>query len=326
MRALVLERPADGAPPSPRLIDDHPRPRPAGGEALVRVLLAGICATDLELFRGYMDFRGVPGHEFVGVVEEGPDPALTGRRVVGEINVPCGACARCRAGMPRHCATRSVLGIRDRDGAFAEALVLPVANLHPVPDGVPDEAAVFTEPLAAAARILEQVDLAVPGPVVVLGAGRLGLLVAAVLARAAPGRVAVVGRHRRGLELARRWGAVATHASRFRPRGEAAVVVEATGSAAGLSTALAAVRPMGTVVLKTTVAGPHRVDLAPVVIDEVRVVGSRCGPFAPALDLLAHGSVDPRPMIDAVLPLDEAVPALERAARPGALKVLLRCG
>ncbi len=277
----------------------------------------GICATDLELVRGYMGFSGVPGHEFVGEVIRSDTPSLVGRRVVGEINAPCGTCETCLSGLPRHCPQRTVLGIAGRDGAMAEQLTLPDAQLHPVPDALPDEAAVFVEPVAAACRVLEQVE---PGDrALVLGDGRLGLITAGVLA-AAGVEVTVVGRHGRRRDLADGLGARWTD----RVVGRWDLVVEATGSSAGLSEALAAVRPTGTVVLKTTVAEPHRLDLAPLVIDEIRLLGSRCGPFEPALELLTSGKLDPTGLIEDEFPLDDGVRALRRAARPGALKVLVR--
>jgi len=304
-----------------RLRTDHPRPDPAPGEALIRVTRSGICDTDLQLARGYMGFEGVPGHEFVGVVEAAPEPRWIGRRVVGEINAGCGRCPRCEAGDPRHCPDRTVLGIQGRDGAHAEYLTLPAGNLHAVPDDVPDEAAVFTEPLAAACRILEQRPVDDGEPVVVLGDGKLGLLAAAVL-HDAGARVTLVGRHpeKRALVQALAGGVEAT--GHPVADGSAALVVDATGRAAGLAAALRAVRPEGTVVLKTTVAAEHRLDLAPAVVDEVTILGSRCGRFEPALALLRR--LDPTPLIDEELPLARGVEAMAAAGRPGARKLLLR--
>jgi len=285
------------------------------------VQLAGICATDLELARGYMGFEGIPGHEFVGVIERSADAASVGKRVVGEINAACGHCDRCLAGAERHCAQRTVLGIAGRDGAFAEYLTLPQHNLHTVPEGVADRAAVFTEPLAAALRILEQSRIDGDARIVVLGDGKLGLLVAAVMVHAGA-HTTVVGRHTDSLAIARGWGASVFLDESFSPDRSADVVVDATGNADALSRALAAVRPLGTVVLKTTVAGRHQLDLAPVVIDEITVLGSRCGPFAPALEFLA-GGFDPTPLIDGRYPLSAALTAFDRAAQPGTGKVLL---
>lgn len=299
-----------------------PRPRVGPGEALVRVRLAGICRTDLELARGYMGFRGVPGHEFVGIVEESPDPAWRGRRVVGEINCGCGRCTWCGGGDPRHCPERTVLGILGRGGAFADYLALPLANLHAVPPDLSDEAAVFTEPLAAAFEILEQVPVAPGHRVLVLGDGKLGLLIAQVLGRTGCD-LTVVGRHPQKLALVD--GATTLLTDDFNPSDQWDVVVEATGSAGGLATALQAVRPRGWLVLKTTVADPATLDLAPLVVKEVTLVGSRCGPFAPALRALSRGHVRVEPLVAARFPLSQAAAAFEQASRPGVLKVLLDC-
>ena len=313
MRALCW----DGATAA---VCDRPAPRADGDYAVVRVTVAGICNTDLELTRGYMDFRGVLGHEFVGIVDDGP-PAWRGRRVVGEINFACRHCPTCAAGLGRHCPTRSVMGILNADGAFAEYVAVPIANLHMVPDGVADDAAAFCEPLAAAFEILEQVPSAAQSRCVVLGDGKLGLLAAQVLA-AAGARVLAVGRHQRKLEVLRGRG-IETVTLDAWDRTRADVVVEATGTAAGFALAVAATRPRGTVVLKSTVAHAAPLHLAPVVIDELTVVGSRCGPFAPALDALARGTVDVTSLISARRPLREGVEALRLAAEPGVVKVLL---
>lgn len=302
-----------------QLRDDLPPPAPADGEALIRVLLAGICGTDIELTRGYYPYDGVPGHEFVGVVEQGP-PALLGRRVVGEINASCGACAPCRRGQRTHCAGRTVLGISGRHGAFAEHLALPAANLHAVPDGVPSEAAVFTEPLAAALQVLEQVHLRPGDRAVVIGDGKLGQLVAQVLAGSCD--LLVIGRHPRKLALLAARG-VRTGAADAATPGAFDVAVECTGDARGFAIARAALRPRGTLVMKSTYAGALTLDAASIVVDELTLVGSRCGPFAPALRLLAERRVDVAPLIDARYPLAEGLAAFERAQRPGALKVLV---
>lgn len=298
---------------------DIPIPAPPPGEALVRVRLAGVCNTDLELTRGYYPYAGVLGHEFVGVVESaGP---LHGRRVVGEINAVCGACAQCRQGRRSHCERRTVLGIVDRPGAFAEHLTLPAENLHPVPDAVPDEEAVFTEPLAAAFEILEQVHIRPMDTVVVLGDGKLGLLCAQVLALTGC-RLTVVGRHRAKLALLAARG-VATALAEETPDVKADVVVEATGHAAGFEQARRLLRPRGALVLKSTYAGNLTVDMSRLVVDEVTLVGSRCGPFPAALAALARRQVDVRALIHARFPLREAVAAMAHAQQPGALKVLL---
>lgn len=313
MRALAL------GPHGPALADPPLPDRP--GEARVRVRRAGVCATDLELLKGYMGYRGVLGHEFVGEVEASPDPAWVGRRVVGDINAACGACDTCRAGRGRHCPSRTVLGILGRDGAFATHLSLPVANLHAVPDAVPDEAAVFVEPLAAACEIVEQVHVRPSDRVVVLGVGRLGQLCARVLALTGA-EVWGVGRDPARLALLPAPIRAATaDAIDFR----ADVVVDCTGSPDGLPLATRLVRPRGTVVLKTTTHTSPAAPAAAWVIDEITLIGSRCGPFAPALRLLAAGLIDVRPLISAVLPLSRAVEALELAARPGVLKVQIDC-
>jgi len=283
----------------------------------VRVLRAGVCNTDLELVRGYYPFTGVPGHEFVGRVESAPGhEEWVGKRVVGEINAVCGTCPTCRAGRPPHCERRTVLGIRGRDGAFAEHLTLPVANLHEVPAGVADEAAVFTEPLAAALEVREQVAVAAGDRVVVVGSGKLGNLVAQILALAGADLL-VVGRNPETLGLLAARG-LPTGTADDLPARRADVVVECTGNPDGLALALRAV-------LKSTYHGPATVDLARVVVDEVSLVGSRCGPFAPALALLARGAVDVAPLVHARYPLAEANAAFAHAARAGVLKVLVEC-
>lgn len=303
---------------------DHPMPSPEGDEALVRVTLAGICNTDLEITKGYMDFKGVLGHEFVGVVQRGVGrgAALAGRRVVGEINIGCGVCGPCLGGFMTHCAGRDVLGILAKDGAMAEYLTLPADNLIEVPDGVSDEEAVFTEPLAAAFEILEQVHIMPTDRVLVMGDGKLGLLCAMALATTSA-EVAILGHHESKLSIARARG-IRT----FTDAGDAGgriydIVVEATGSAKGISAALALVKPRGTVVLKSTVAQGAALNLAPVVIDEITVVGSRCGPFEPALRALAAQAVDVRPLIGGVYKIDEAAEAFKAARTRGTIKVIL---
>ena len=300
----------------------YPDPEPAPGEVLVRVTLAGICNTDLELIKGYMGFRGVLGHEFVGFVEASPDPALLGKRVVGEINAYCGECPTCRAGRPTHCPHRTTLGISGRDGAFADFLTLPARNLHLVPEAVSDRAATFTEPLAAALEILEQVTVHPTDRVVVLGDGKLGLLVDQVLALTGCDLVAV-GRHERKLDILRRRGIAVRLADDPPAPGEADIVVECPGRPESFAAARRLLRPRGTLVLKSTYHGLASVDLIGLVVDEITLVGSRCGPFAPALRLLAAGLVDVEPLIDAIYPLDEGLAAFERAATRGTLKVLL---
>lgn len=298
---------------------DLPAPQPPPGEALVRVLCAGICNTDVELTRGYYPYRGVLGHEFVGVVES--DGEWRGARVCGEINAACGACASCRAGRRTHCERRTVLGIVDRDGAFAEYLTLPVENLHAVPEAVPDDEAVFAEPLAAALEITQQVHVRPDDRVVVVGDGKLGLLCAQVLALTGCDLTAV-GRHPGKLEVLARRG-IRTALAGEVPVLRADMAVECTGSPAGFELARSLLRPRGTLVLKSTYAGSITVDLSRVVVDEITLVGSRCGPFAPALGLLARRQVDVRSLIHARYPLQDSLAAMERAVQPGVLKVLL---
>jgi threonine dehydrogenase-like Zn-dependent dehydrogenase len=300
--------------------DDLPAPeRP--GEVLVRVSLAGVCGTDLELVRGYYPYTGVPGHEFVGQVAAGPEPDWIGRRVVGEINAWCGGCEQCLGGRPTHCERRTVLGIVNRDGAHAEYLSLPAANLHPVPDNVTDEAAVFTEPLAAALQIQQQVQVRPGDRVLLVGAGRLGQLIAQTLALTGCG-LRVVARHPQQRQLLAARGIRPIDEHQVQPwRWD--LVVEATGSPSGFDLARRAVRPGGTFVLKSTYRGEMSLNLSPLVVDEVTLLGSRCGPFAPALRLLESGLVDPTPLVAERFPLEKGRQAYQQAARPGTLKVLL---
>jgi threonine dehydrogenase-like Zn-dependent dehydrogenase len=292
----------------------------ARGEALVRVVLSGICSTDLEIARGYAGFRGTIGHEFVGVVEDPGDGLLPrGQRVVGEINAGCGRCALCAGGDPRHCPERTVLGIVGRDGAHADLLRLPAGNLLPVPSTVPDEHAVFVEPLAAACGVLERCPIEPGARVAILGDGKLGLLCAMALAGLRP---LLVGKHTAKLRLA---GDVETSSiddARLRGR-SFDIVIDATGDPSGFSLALDLLRPQGALVLKSTFHGGTPIEAARIVVDEIRVIGSRCGRFAPALDLLARGAVDVGPLIDEVVSLDRGEDAMRRAATPGVLKVLL---
>ena len=313
MRALVW----DG---STARVVDHREPSASDEMALVRVHLAGVCNTDLEIAKGYMGFRGVLGHELVGTVEAGPRD-WRGKRVVCEINFACRECATCLAGLARHCPERRVMGILDADGAFAERLCVPVANLHAVPDGVSDEAAVFAEPLAAAFEILDQVPVAPDADCIVLGDGKLGLLVAQVL-HGAGARVLAVGKHPEKLGLLERRGIETEELSTWQPR-KADLVVEATGRAEGFRLAVEITRPRGTLVLKSTLAERSTLDLAPLVIDEISVVGSRCGPFPPALRALETDRVSVKPLISERVPLRAADEALRLAARPGTLKVLI---
>ncbi len=302
---------------------DVPVPVPQPGEALVRVRLAGICSTDLELVKGYLPFTGIPGHEFVGDVISAPEGAgdWSGRRVVGDINLTCGTCEQCLSGRSTHCSKRTVLGILNHDGAFAEFLSLPVINLHQVPDSVTDEAAVFTEPLAAALEIQQQVHIHPDDRVLVIGAGRLGLLIAETLSLTGCDLKAVT-RHERQRKLLAGRGICSIREEDI-PEGKMDVVVEATGSPAGFLLARKAVRPRGTIVLKSTYKGEQKADFSSLVVDEITLVGSRCGPFLPALRLLKKKKVDPAALIDARYPLSEGIQAMEHASRIGVLKVLL---
>jgi threonine dehydrogenase-like Zn-dependent dehydrogenase len=321
VKAVVLLRQPDGHGQL-RLVRDCEAPQPGPGEVRIRTTLAGICNTDLEILQGYAGFHGILGHEFVGIVDQAEDPALMGQRVVGEINAPCGLCPTCRAGRPTHCPERTALGIRGRDGVLAESFCLPASNLHLVPEGIPDEAAVFTEPLAAACEVPQQVHIRPTDRVVVLGDGKLGLLVAQVLALTGCD-LTVVGRHQEKLAIVAKRG-LATQLAGKEPAGTADLVIECTGRAGGFQAARRMLRPRGTLVLKSTYHGLVHADLTAVVVDEIQIVGSRCGPFAAALRLLAHGLVDVTSLIEAEYPLDEALAAFEHAGRRGALKVLVR--
>jgi threonine dehydrogenase-like Zn-dependent dehydrogenase len=302
-----------------RIDGERPAPIPREDEVLVRVSRAGVCETDLQLIKGYMGFRGVLGHEFVGVAESGP---LAGQRVVGEINCACWQCDICRSGFPTHCPNRTVLGILNHDGAFADLIAVPQRNLHRVPDSIPDDIAVFTEPVAAAFQIPAQIEIAGTERIVVLGDGRLGNLCAQVLASMADD-VLVVGKHREKLALLEAMGLKTALLSGDLPQRSFDIVVECTGSESGLPDALKLVRPRGTIVLKTTVAGTQTLAWAPFVIDEVTLVGSRCGPFDRALDALEHGLVDVEPLITDRFSLSKGLIALQRAQQKGALKVLI---
>lgn len=314
MRALVLE--SDGRL---QLDCDHAEPIPGPDEALVHVRLAGVCATDLELARGYAGFSGVLGHEFVGVVDSA-DPHHGGRRVVADINIGCGRCSECLGSDAHHCRARTTLGIRGRPGVFAERVAIPRANLITVPDHLDDELAVFAEPLAAALHVLDDAPDGVA--ISVLGDGKLGILIA--LALGAAGRsVELIGRHPSKLAIAERAGIPTLLEPELGDEPRASVIVEATGRPSGLARALQLVHPRGMVLLKTTTAGPSAVDLTPLVVNELRLVGSRCGDLRRAMEVLASGQVDPRPLIAGRHALDEAEQALEHAARPGVAKILI---
>ncbi len=312
MRAIVLQDQVE-------FQSSRPEPSPADGEVLVRVLCAGVCETDLQLIKGYMGFRGVLGHEFVGVAESGP---WAGRRVVGEINCACQRCETCAAGLQTHCPNRTVLGILNHDGAFADHIAVPQANLHAVPDALSNEVAVFTEPVAAAYQIPAQIPIARADRIVVLGDGRLGNLCAQVLAGFS-NHVLVVGKHPEKLALLQARGIATALVGDVQEPRIADIVVECTGSDTGLPLALKLVRPRGTIVLKTTVAGTQTLAWAPFVIDEVTLVGSRCGPFDQALAGLEQGRVDVLPLITDRFDLSHGLAALQRAQTRPVLKVLL---
>jgi threonine dehydrogenase-like Zn-dependent dehydrogenase len=315
MKSLIFDQ-------SLKLDSRHPDPAERDGDTLLKVRLAGICATDLEIVKGYMNFRGILGHEFVGEVIESPQKDLVGQRVVGEINCVCGKCDLCLSGLSSHCRNRTVLGILNHDGAFAEYVRLPAANLHVVPKTIDDDAAVFVEPLAAAHQVLKQIKLDGRKWVTVLGDGRLGLLVAQVL-RNVDCPVRMIGKHPEKLALCEKWQIRSRAVSDIVPRHDQDVVVDCTGSPNGFELAMQMVRPRGTIVLKSTVAAGKALNLAPVVIDEINVIGSRCGPFREAIRSLAEKSVDVLSLINRRMKLEQGVEAMELAGRPGVLKVLL---
>lgn len=297
-------------------------PKTKENEALVKVLMAGICNTDIEIVKGYMGFEGVLGHEFVGLVERAPDQQWIGQRVCGEINLGCGKCSYCQRRLSRHCPDRTVLGILNHNGAFAEYLTLPLINLHPIPDILPDKYAVFVEPLAAALEILEQVHIEPNDKVAVIGDGKLGLLICQVL-RLTGCTLSLIGKHKRKLSLAKSWGVSTTQLEQL-PNDKFDVVVEASGSPSGFSTAMNLVCPRGTIVLKSTYHGDLDVNAAPIVINEISIIGSRCGPFEAAIRILERGLVEVESLIDDVYPFDQALQAFERAERKDTLKILLR--
>ena len=300
-----------------------PRPRRPEGYASIRLLCGGICNTDLELLRGYYGFTGVPGHEFVGEVVAADNPGLLGQRVVGEINLACRKCDWCKGGLGRHCPTRKVLGIVGHPGAFREFLTLPESNLHIVPESIPTEIAVFVEPLAAACEILDQAAIPERADVAVLGDGKLGLLIAQVF-HATGFNVRLFGHHQSKLRIAERTGVTTEVVGKNLPQAEFEWVVDATGSSKGLNQAIRMARPRGTVFMKSTVHGSVPVDTAPIIVNEITLVGSRCGRFEPALNLLSSGGINVADMISEEMPLSDAPRAFARARRPGAMKILLK--
>jgi threonine dehydrogenase-like Zn-dependent dehydrogenase len=302
---------------------DLPIPEPLSDEALVRVIRAGICNTDLELLRGYYPYTGILGHEFVGIVEQGPEQWV-GQRVVGEINAVCGECRFCRSGQPTHCENRTVLGIVNRNGAFAEYLTLPVKNLHSVPDHVPTDVATFTEPIAAALEIQQQVSIRPGDRVLVVGDGKLGQLVAQTLALTGC-NLLVIGRHQHKLNYLAHKGIQTGFADALVER-SFDVSVECTGNPDGFAIARRALRPRGTLVLKSTYAGDLTLDASSIVVDEITLIGSRCGPFPEALQLISQNQVNVNYLIHDHYALDDAIAAFKQAQERGTLKVLLDIG
>ncbi len=321
MRALILDS-QTGDKPQPRLARDLAIPEPPPGEVRVRTVLAGICNTDLEVMRGYAAYEGVLGHEFVGIVDSAEDRSLLGQRVVGVINASCGVCPTCLAGRASHCPMRTTLGIHSRAGVLADYFCLPARNLHRLPASLADEAAVFAEPLAAACQVLEQVHVRPTDRVLVIGDGKLGLLVAQVVALSGCNLTAI-GRHPEKLAILSARG-IRTKLDRDDIAGDADLIVECTGQPGGFQRARDLLRPRGTLVLKSTYHGLVETDLSSLVVDEIQLVGSRCGPFAPAINLLSRGLVDVLSLIEAEYSLNEAMAAFEHAGRRGALKVLVR--
>ena len=292
---------------------------PGDDEVIVDVIKAGICETDLQLCKGYMGFSGTLGHEFVGIARSG---RFAGQRVVGEINCACHVCEMCRRQLSNHCPNRTVIGIVAHDGAFADSVIVPDRNLHAVPDHVSDAEAVFVEPIAAACRIAEQIPLVGNEVVTVLGDGRLGNLCAQVL-RHHGCRVRVVGKHDYKLRILQQSDIPTITLDELQPRRDSDIVVDCTGSPTGLTTALQLVRPCGTIILKTTVAADQTLHMAPFVIDEITLLGSRCGPFAAAIELLSNGAISVEPLLTATYPLEAATTAFEHAVRKNALKIIL---
>ena len=298
-------------------------PTPQTGEALIKMLRAGICSTDLELCRGYYPYKGVPGHEFVGEVVGAPGfPEWIGKRVVGDINIACGRCENCLAGRPHHCSQRKTLGIFDHNGCFSEYFLLPVKNLFQVPASIPDEMAAFSEPLAAALEIQEQIQIHPEDRVLVIGAGRLGLLIAQTLALTGC-QLEVIARKSRPQGILANCRITFITENQLEPH-YADIVVEATGSPSGFNLARQAVRPAGTIVLKSTYKGNIQLDLSSIVVDEIKLVGSRCGSHAAALRLMEANKVDPRPLIESTFDLADGLPAFTLESQPGILKILVR--
>jgi threonine dehydrogenase-like Zn-dependent dehydrogenase len=303
------------------LIKAYPEPKPEKGEALIKVIAAGICRTDLEIIRGYMGFSGVPGHEFVGRIESCRNQDLLGRRVVGEINCGCGDCLFCRQGISRHCPNRKVLGILNKDGVMAEYLTLPETNLHLLPDGLSDTEAIFVEPLAAAYEILEQVHIKPGHRVLLLGDGKLGLLIAQVIGTTGC-ELTVAGKHTDRLKPFKAKGIISCHINQLNDNFYD-IVIDATGSPQGIELALSRTAPQGKVVLKSTTASPAGLNLNYIVINEIELIGSRCGPFPPAISALAAKKIQVMPLISHHYNLTQGLEAFRQAGKPGAQKVII---
>lgn len=317
MKAVVFDKEL-------KLVNDYKKPTPKAGEALIKITMAGVCNTDYEITKGYMGYVGVLGHEFVGVVEEinADDKSLLNKRVVGEINCGCNACEWCYQGLQRHCPNRQTLGIWQKDGCFSEYLCMPLDTLLEVPDNVTDEQAVFVEPLAAACEIVEQLHIPPFKKVIVLGDGKLGLTIALTL-NALNLNVVLVGKHQNKLDIASAQGVNTMLLNDLKIEKAYDVVVEATGSISGFETALNLTKPRGVLVLKSTVAASKEFNLAPILIDEITVLGSRCGQFAPALKLLKDEKINFTPLVSAIYPIDKAIEAFEANKQKDTLKVLI---
>ncbi|MBI4681605.1 MAG: alcohol dehydrogenase catalytic domain-containing protein [Nitrospirae bacterium] len=315
MRALVFNKKLE-------YVTDYPVPEPKENEALIRITHAGICNTDIEITRGYMDFKGVLGHEFTGIVEKCSNNKLIGKRVAGEINLGCGKCLYCRNQMQNHCPGRSVLGILNKDGVFADYITLPVGNLHEIPKSISEEEAVFIEPLAAAYEIIKQINISSSDKVCVLGDGKLGLLVSQALATTGS-KLTAVGKHREKLSILDKTGIKTILKAKFRER-DFDMVVDCTGSPSGIKTALKIVRPGGKIVLKTTIAEKSQIDLNQFVINEISLIGSRCGPFPDAIKAIKSGKIDLYPLISDVFSIEDGKKAFKQAAKKNALKVILK--
>jgi len=303
---------------------DYPDPKPERGEVLIAVKLAGICTTDLEILKGYMDFKGVLGHEFVGEVIKGSRKWL-GKRVVAQINCVCGQCDMCQRGLANHCRRRTVLGISGRDGCFADMIAVPEHNLYEVPDGISDEQAVFVEPLAAAYQVIMQRKVESRMQVAVVGSGKMGLLMAQVL-RNTGCKLEVIGRNEFTLGFCEKKGIQTRKVSELIPRADRDLVVECTGSPEGFELATQMVRPRGTLVLKSTYAKTAAINMTPIAVNEIEVVGSRCGPFNEAISALVNGQIDVESMIARQLPLSKGVEAMEMADDPNNIKIMLKVG